>query len=90
MESRRTRRIIIAAPADNIKDPYIVILKMTTSEHLKLYNKEIVGLPKSNRYDPTRSKCTNFNQELEDSVSKFGFKTEFQIVTDRDGAHLTS
>ena len=53
----RTRIIIImSAMADGLKDPYLVILNLITSEHLKIYNKEIIGLPNSDRYDLTRSK----------------------------------
>ena len=35
-------------------------LNWTASDHLKLYNKAIVGLPESERYDLTRSKWTDF------------------------------
>ena len=48
--------IIMSAMADGLKDPYLVILNLITSEHLKIYNKEIIGLSNSDRYDLTRSK----------------------------------
>ena len=38
---------IMVAPVDGLQDPYLAILDLYTSEHLKLYNKEFVGLPKS-------------------------------------------
>ena len=64
----------MAAPVDGLQDLYLQTLDLSTSEHLKLYNKEIVGLPESDRYDLTRSKWTDFYQELKDSISTFGFK----------------
>ena len=33
------------APGDGLKDPYLVPIYLTTSEHLNLYNKAILGLP---------------------------------------------
>ena len=74
-------RIIVAAPADGIQDPYLAILNLTTSEYLKLYNKEIIELPESDRYDLTRSKWTDFYQELEVAVSKFQFTSAVKIFT---------
>ena len=65
----------MAALADGIQDPYLTILNFYTSEHLKLYNKAIVGLPESDRYDITISKRTDFYQELEETVSSFVFKS---------------
>ena len=46
--------------ADGLQDPYLDTLNMTTSNHLKLYNKGIVGLPENNRFDLTRSNLTDF------------------------------
>ena len=43
----------------------------STSENINLYNKVIVGIPESDRYDLTRYKWTEFYQELEDAVSTF-------------------
>ena len=83
-------RIIVAAPADGIQDPYLAILNLTTSEYLKLYNKEIIELPESDRYDLTRSKWTDFYQELEDAVSTFGLKIAVQMFTAIDGGYLTT
>ena len=57
---------IMAAPAYGIQDPYLAILNISTSEHLKLLE--------SDRYDLTRSKWNGFYQEMEDAVSTFGFK----------------
>ena len=48
------------ASADGIKDPYLATIDLYTSENIKLYNKAIVGLTESDRYDLTRSKWTNF------------------------------
>ena len=46
----------MAEPADEIQDPYLAILVISTSEHLNIYNKEIFGLPESDRYYLTISK----------------------------------
>ena len=78
----------MAAPADGIQDPYLPIIDIYTSEHIKLYNKEIVGLIESNRYDLTRSKWTDFYQELENDVSIFGLNAAVLIVTSRYGVHV--
>ena len=51
-----------AESADGIHHPYLYTLYITTSEHLKLYNKAIVGLHESDRYDLTSSKWTEFYQ----------------------------
>ena len=67
-------------PVNRIQYPYLSTLDLTTSEHLKIYNKEIVGLPESNMYDLTKSKWNKFYQELEDSVFIFGFKASVLIV----------
>ena len=50
------------ASVGGLQDPYLSILNISTSEHLKLYNKAIVGLPESDRYDITRSEWNNFYQ----------------------------
>ena len=52
------------AAADSIQDPNLFILNISTSEHLKLYNKAIVGMSEIDRYDLTISKWTDFYQEL--------------------------
>ena len=39
------------------------------------------------KYDLTISKWTEFYQELDDSVSTFGFKSAVLIVTARDAGH---
>ena len=75
------------APVDRLQDPYLANLELSTSGKLKLYNKEIFGLPESDRYDINRYKCTDFYQELEDAVSTFGFKSEVLIVTSRDSGN---
>ena len=49
---------IMAAPADGIQDPYLVTLDLSTYEHLKLYNKAILGIPESDSCDLTRCKWT--------------------------------
>ena len=77
----------MAKPVDGLQDPYLETLYLSTSEHFKLYNKAIVGIPESDRYDLIRSKWTNFYQELEDVVSTFGFKSADLIVTSRDAGH---
>ena len=53
---------IMASQVDGLQDPYLEVLYLATSEHLELYNKSIVGLPESDRYDLTRSKWTDFCQ----------------------------
>ena len=57
-ESSIRRRIVATAPSDWILDPYLFALNMTTSEHLKIYNKAIFGLPEKNRYDIKSSNWT--------------------------------
>ena len=52
----------MAAPADRLQDPYLDLTYLSTSENIKLYNKVIVGIPESDRYDITRSKWTDFYQ----------------------------
>ena len=78
----------MAEPVDGIQEPYPDIIYISASEHLKLYKKAIYGLPESNRYDMTRSKWTDFYQELEDDVYTFGYKAAVMIVTTRDGFHI--
>ena len=72
---------------DGIQYPYLYTLDISTSENLKLHNKSIVGMPESDRYYLTRSKWTDFYQELEDDVFTSGFKSAFLIVTDIDAGH---
>ena len=43
----------MVAAADGIQDPYMSILDLTTSEHINIYNKSIVGLSESSLYDLT-------------------------------------
>ena len=50
------------APADSLQDHYLEIIHLSTSEHLKIYNKAIVGLTENKRYDMTISKQTEFYQ----------------------------
>ena len=45
---------------DGLQDTYLENLYLTNSEHLKLYNKAIIGLTESDRYDLTKSKWTDF------------------------------
>ena len=80
----------MSAPADVIQNPYLVTLNLTTLEHLKLYNKAIIGLPGSYRYRLTRSKWAGFYQKLEDTISIFGFKTAVQIILARYVSHVTT
>ena len=44
---------IMASPADSIQEPYLAILNLSTFEHIKLCNKEVVGITGSDRYDLT-------------------------------------
>ena len=76
------------AAADSIQDPNLFILNISTSEHLKLYNKAIVGMSEIDRYDLTISKWTDFYQELEDAVFTFGFKSEVLILISRYWHHI--
>ena len=48
------------SPPNGIQDPYLTTLDLFTSKHLKIYNKAIVGLTESDRYDHTRSKWSDF------------------------------
>ena len=52
----------MSAPVYELQDPYLPTSDLSTYEHLKLYNKEIVGIPESDRYDITRSGWTDFYQ----------------------------
>ena len=78
---------IMEVPVDGIQYPYLYTLDISTSEHLKLHNKSIVGMPESDGYDLTKSKWTDFYQELEDAVSTFGFKSSVLIVASRYAGH---
>ena len=80
----------MTATAEGLHKPYLAILDLSTSEHLKLYNKANFSLLESDRYYLTRSKWNEFYQELEDAVSIFGFKSAVIIVTDRYGVHITT
>ena len=80
----------MAASVDGIQDPYLTTLDLYTSEQLNLYKMDIFGLPESDRYDHTRSKWTNFYQELEAFVSTFGSKSAVFIVTSRDAGYATT
>ena len=51
-----------SSTVDGIQDPYMDTLYINTSEHLKLYNNTIFGLPESDRYDLTISKWADFYQ----------------------------
>ena len=46
----------MAAPMEGIQDHYLATIDLSKSKHLKLYNKSIIGVPESDRYDITRSK----------------------------------
>ena len=75
---------------DGLQDPHLATLNISTSERLKLYDKVIFGLQESDRYILTRSKWTEFYQELEDAVSTFGFKSSVLVVTARYALHATT
>ena len=77
-----------AAPTHGLQDPYLSNLDLSTSENTKLYNKAIVIIPESDGYDLTRSKWTDFYQELKDDVSTFGFKEVVLIVKARYALHV--
>ena len=85
-----TKRKIITteAPDNDLQYPYLVTQNLTTSEHININNKEIVGLPENNRHDLTMSKWTCLCQEFEDDVFKFGFKAAVQIFAARYEYHL--
>ena len=76
------------AAVDELQDSYLANLYIYISEHLKIYDKSIVGRPESHWYDLTRSKWTDFYQELEDAISIFWFKAAILIVTDIYALHL--
>ena len=60
----RLQEIMAEEPVNGNQDLYLATLDLTTLERLNLYNKAIVLLPESNRYDLTISKWTDFHQEL--------------------------
>ena len=55
---------IMSASADGLREPYLVIIDIFTSEHIKLYNKAIVGISENDRYVLTISMWTEFYQEF--------------------------
>ena len=77
----------MAAPVDGPRDPYMAPLYISIYEHIKFYNKAIIWIPESDRYDLTRYKYTDFYQELEYAISTFGFKSAVFIVTAIDAVH---
>ena len=76
------------AASDILQDPYLSNLDLKTSGNINLYKKAITGLSESDRYNLISSKCTDFYQELEDSVVTFGFNTAVQVVTERDPGNV--
>ena len=78
----------MAEPVEGLQYPYLFIINISPLEHLNIYKKKISGLPESDRYNLTRYKWTELYQELEDSVSTFGFKVVALIVTARYGIHV--
>ena len=72
---------------DGIQEPDLVTIVFSTSEHINIYKKEMVGLPESDRYDLTRSQCADFHQDLKDDISTFGLKIAVLIVTAKDVIH---
>ena len=76
-----------------VQDLYLTTLNLSTLEHLNIYNKLIViivMIPDNVRYVITRTKWTDFYQELEDYLSEFGFKSSVHIITGRYNNHLTT
>ena len=70
----------MASPVYRLQDPQQAKLNPFTFENIKLYTKEIVGLPEIHRCDITRSKWNDFYQELEHAVSTFGSKGAVLIL----------
>ena len=54
----------IIVEVDGLQDPYLETINISTSEHLNIYNKAIVGIQEIDRYDLNRSKWTDFYQEF--------------------------
>ena len=70
-----------------VQDLYLTTLNLSTLEHLNIYNKLIViivMIPDNVRYVITRTKWTDFYQELEGSLYEFGLKLAVHIITVRD------
>ena len=78
------------AAAYRLQHPYLYILYLSTSEHLKTCDKEIFGITDRDRNDPTRFKWGYFYQELEYVVLKFLFKAAVHIINARDTANVPS
>ena len=57
----------MAEPVNGLQDPYLATLEISTSEHFNIYNKAIVGLPESDRYDLTVAHCTTRTLETIDN-----------------------
>ena len=76
------------AAADSLQYPYLAILELNISEHLKLYYKSITWLSKNKRYDLTRSKCKYLYKEQEADMYTFGLKSVVQVVTARYPGNL--
>ena len=76
-----------------VQDLYLTTLNRSTSERLNIYYKVIViivGVPDNYSYVITRTKWTEFYQELEYSLSTIGFRSAFHIITGRNNNHLTN
>ena len=72
---------------DGLQDPHLDTINLYTSEDLKIYNKAIIWLPESVRYDLIIYKWTNFYQlwiilyQLLDSKQQFWlWKTEIHSM----------
>ena len=50
--------------SDRLQEPYPAIIIIYKSEHIKLYNKAIVGISENDRYVLTIFKWTEFYQEF--------------------------
>ena len=82
VRSESGRRNIMTDLYHGFQDSYLDILNITASEHLNFYSKAIMRIPESSRYNPTRSKRTDFYYELGNAISTFGFNTSVQIFTE--------
>ena len=79
LESSRRGRNIMESLSDRLRNPYMTTLNMTISQYLKIYNMAIIGLPKSDRYDLTRSNWTIFTNISKVLYAHFYSKYKFRF-----------
>ena len=75
---------------DGLQDPHLDTINLYTSEDLKIYNKAIVWLTESVRYDLILYKWTNFYQIWIILYQHSDSKQQFWLWTNRDSLHAAT